>query len=296
MAIELAKKFNGEVVSSDSMQIYREMDIGTAKPTKEEMCDIPHHMINIANIDTPFSVSDYCEIANPVIKDISNRKKLPILAGGTGLYVDSLINNIDFTKSNNDMTVREKYTNFLNENGPVELHNLLKELDSVAADNIHHNNSKRVIRALEHIEVTGGLFSDYKVGAASKKSPYKSLMFFINVDRELLYERINKRVDIMIENGLVDEAKNIYNKNYDRTLTAMCAIGYKELFDYFDGKCTLDEAVAIIKQNSRRYAKRQLTWFRRNKNLVLLDFNNDLLETAVKETEKWINTNFKEYF
>lgn len=272
------------------------MDIGTAKPTKEEMCDIPHHMIDIVDIDTPFNVSDYCEMASYVINDITNRKKLPILAGGTGLYIDSLINNIDFTKSSNDMSVREKYTEFLHENGAIELHNKLRELDPVAANSIHHNNSKRVIRALEHIEITGELFSEYKVNASSKKSPYNSLMFFINIDRELLYNRINKRVDIMIQDGLVDEAKNIYDKKYDRTLTAMCAIGYKELFDYFDGKCTLNEAVDNIKQNSRRYAKRQLTWFRRNKNLIMLDFGNDLFKNAKLETEKWLETNFKEYF
>lgn len=296
LSIELAKRFGGEVVSSDSMQIYRQIDIGTAKPTVDEMCGIPHHMIDIADIDTPFSVSDYCEMASAVIKGISARKKLPILAGGTGLYVDSLINNIDFTKSSNDYSVREKYTKILDEDGPVALHNILKKADPTAAANIHFNNSKRVIRALEHIEITGQLFSEYKIKASSKESPYESLMFFINIDREVLYQRINKRVDIMIKNGLIDEAKFIYDQNYDRTLTAMCAIGYKELFDYFDGKCSLDEAIDSIKQNSRRYAKRQLTWFRRNDKLIHLDFNDNILENAAIKTDNWLKTNFKEYF
>ena len=270
------------------MQIYKQMDIGTAKPSFEEMSGIVHHMIDVVDIDTPFSVSDYCESAGAIIKDILKQEKLPILAGGTGLYIDSLINNIDFSKSSNNTQVREKYTEFLNEKGAIELHNILKKLDPVAAESIHYNNSKRVIRALEHIELTGELFSDYKIKASSENSPYKSLMFFINMDREILYQRINKRVDIMIEHGLVDEAKNIYDKNYDRSLTAMCAIGYKELFDYFDGQCSLDEAIDNIKQNSRRYAKRQLTWFRRNKNLILLDFDDNLFEKASVETEKWL--------
>ncbi len=296
LAIELSKKFNGEVVSSDSMQIYKGMDIGTAKPTKEEMCCVPHHMIDVTEIDIPFSVSDYCTMAKNIINDIYARNKLPVLAGGTGLYVDSLINNIDFSESSVDLSAREKYAGILEKSGNLELHNILKRLDPKAAESIHYNNSKRVIRALEHIEITGELFSEYKERAASNKSPYNSLMFFIDMDREILYERINMRVDLMIEMGLLDEAKSIYDMGFDRTLTSMCAIGYKELFDFFDGICSLDEAIEAIKQNSRRYAKRQLTWFRRNQNLIHLKYDKNIIENAVKKTEEWLEINFKEYF
>ena len=272
------------------------MNIGTAKPTTEEMDNIPHHMIDIAEIDTPFSVSDYCMMAKDIIQSIHERNKLPVLAGGTGLYVDSLINNIDFSESSVNFSAREKYTKILEERGNRALHDILKRVDPKSAESIHYNNSKRVIRALEHIEITGELFSMYKEKAASYKSPYITLMFFIDVDREVLYERINRRVDLMIENGLVEEAKSIYDKGYDRKLTSMCAIGYKELFEFFDGNISLEEAIEAIKQNSRRYAKRQLTWFRRNQNLIHLKYDENMIDNVCKKTEEWLKINFKEYF
>lgn len=286
LAIAAAKHFGGEVISADSMQIYREMDIGTAKPTKEEMQSIPHHMIDVADITENYSVSDYCNGAHTAAAEIANRGNLPIIAGGTGLYIDSFINDLDFSKSTSNDEIRQSLLEYAEKNGSEALHNRLAVLDPVAAAATHHNNVKRVIRALEHIEITGEKFSEYKLRAAEKESRYQPVWLFIDVDRQLLYDRINRRVDIMMEKGLLEEAERIYNKNLPRTLTALGGIGYKELFDYFDGHCTLDDAIEAIKQNSRRYAKRQLTWFRRNTELNLIPFGDEMTETALKIIER----------
>lgn len=284
LAVELAKRFHGEVVSSDSMQIYKGMIIGTAKPTDEEKKGIVHHMLDVVDIERNFSVSDYCDMAHGIIKDIHSRGKLPVLAGGTGLYVDSLLNDIDFNSGETDRTVRQRLENM----DSSELYGILQTKDPEAAREIHMNNVKRVIRALEHIEITGEKFSDYKKRAASTPSRYNSLVLFIDWDRDELYRRINLRVDIMIKEGLLDEARKIYDAGYDRNLTSMCAIGYKELFEHFDGTITLDEAVESIKQNTRRYAKRQLTWFRRNKNMCVLSGGKDITKAATEAVGKWL--------
>lgn len=284
LAIELAKAFDGEVVSADSMQIYKGMDIGTAKPTKAEMQGILHHMIDVAEIETNYSVSDYCDAAHKIIKDIHSRNKLPVIAGGTGLYVDSLLNDIDFNISDSNPEIR----NSLSKLDGEELYRMLKDRDPEAAESIHKNNIKRVIRALEHIENTGEKFSEYKKRAADNESRYNPLVLFIDRDREELYNRINLRVDIMIKDGLLKEAEHIYNKGYDRSLTSMSAIGYKEIFDCFDGLCTLDEAVSAIKQNSRRYAKRQLTWFRRNETLHRIPASENMIAEAMQAVRCWM--------
>lgn len=288
LAVELAKRFDGEVVSADSMQIYKGMDVGTAKPTLDEMQGIPHHMLDIVEPDCNFSVSDYCYMAHDIINDIIKRGKMPILAGGTGLYIDSLLNDIDFNAGISDAGVRDRFAGL----EPHELYRMLQEQDSEAAESIHMNNVKRVIRALEHIAVTGEKFSDYKKRAASIDSRYNPLMLFINWDREELYKRINCRVDLMFEEGIEKEARELYNKRYDRNLTSMCAIGYKELFDYFDGLCSLEDAYKKIKQNSRRYAKRQLTWFRKNEQLHRLDAGDNLLNEAVKIVKIWVEERY----
>ena len=288
LSVELAKRFDGEIVSSDSMQIYKKMDIGTAKPTIEEMQGIPHHMMSVVDIDCNFSVSDYCHKAHHIIEDIHRRGKLPILVGGTGLYVDSLLNDIDFSKGCHSEDIREKYIKLLDDEGASALHNRLAILDIEAAESIHPNNTKRVIRALEHIDLTGEKFSVYKKAASSQESRYNSLVIFIDMDRQKLYERIDKRVDIMMEEGLFQESKEIYDFGYNRSLTAMCAIGYKELFDHFDGICGIDEAVENIKRNSRRYAKRQLTWFRRSENLHRISAEGDLVCQATEVIHEWL--------
>lgn len=288
LAVSLAETFDGEVVSADSMQIYKGMDIGTAKPAIEEMRGIKHHMLDIAEIDSSFNVSDYCEQAHKIIKAINDAGKLAFIAGGTGLYVDSLINDIDFMQGQCDDSVRIKLSEIADTQGSAVLHDMLCRLDPDAASQIHSNNTKRVIRALEHIEITGEKFSEYKKRAAERESRYNPLMLFIDHDRQVLYNRIDKRVDLMIENGLLDEARRIYDNNYNRELTAMCAIGYKELFEYFDGICDLQTAIDNIKQNSRHYAKRQLTWFRRNKNLYHIDGSNNPEHQAEEIIRKWL--------
>lgn len=287
LAIEISKKYNGEVVSADSMQIYKGMDIGTAKPDEAEKEGIPHHMLDIAEITDNFSVSDYCDIAHGIIKDIRERGKLPVICGGTGLYIDSLVSDLDFTESNNDEKIRKELTEYAEINGAESLHDMLKELDPASAESIHKNNVKRVIRAIEHIKLTGELFSEYKKTAAQRESRYNPLWFMIDMDRKLLYDRINKRVDIMKDNGLEAEAKNIFNMNLPDNLTSLCGIGYKELFEYFRGECTMEEAFKNIKQNSRRYAKRQLTWFRRNEKINLLKYGENMLFDAEKIIDEW---------
>lgn len=282
LAIEIAKKYDGEVVSADSMQIYRTMDIATAKPTENEMQGIKHHMIDVCDITDNFSVSDYCTAAHKIIEDIVQRGKTPILCGGTGLYIDSLVEDLDFSQSNENSSVREELLKRAREN-PHELYEELSEKDFEAANSIHENNVKRVVRALEHIYLTGEKFSEYKRKAAEKESRYNPLFLMIDWDRGVLYDRINRRVDIMVHDGLLEEARRIYDLKLPESLTSLSSIGYKELFDYFDGKCSLDDALALIKQSSRRYAKRQLTWFRRNKRIKYVRGIDD----AEKIIEEW---------
>ncbi len=263
LAIEIAKRFSGEVVSCDSMQIYRGMDIGTAKPTKEEMCGIPHHMIDIADPDVRYSVADFVRDARRCIDDCLSRGKTPVIAGGTGLYMDSVLMNIAFDEVVQDLDYRRELQGYADEFGAEALHQKLAESDPEAAEKIHPNNVRRVIRALEVCHTTGKTFT--RVNAESRREPvYDAKIFGIETDRQVLYDRIDRRVDLMLEQGLICEVRKFYDLGLDRDTTAMQAIGYKELYDFLDGNCTLDEAVEKIKMESRRYAKRQLTWFRRS--------------------------------
>ncbi len=263
LAIEIAKRISGEVVSCDSMQIYRGMDIGTAKPDAEEMCGIPHHMIDIVEPNQRYSVADFTRDARTCIDDILDRGKVPVIAGGTGLYMDSVLLNIAFDEVEQDMGYRAELQQFADRFGAEELHKKLLEKDPEAAERIHPNNIRRVIRALEVCHTTGKTFT--QVNAESRRELlYDSLVFGIDTDRQVLYDRIDRRVDIMLEKGLLDEVRELFKAGLGRETTAMQAIGYKELFDFIEGKCTYDEAVEKIKQESRRYAKRQITWLRRN--------------------------------
>ena len=273
LAIEIAKRFSGEVISCDSMQIYRGLNIGTAKPTADEMCGIPHHMIDIVNPEQRYSVADFVRDARTAVDDCLRRGKLPVIAGGTGLYMDSVLLNISFDEVVQDMDYRKKLQDYADKFGAEALHTRLREKDSEAADKIHPNNVRRVIRALEVCHTTGKTFT--QVNNESRREPlYNAKIFGIDTDREVLYNRIDRRVDIMLEDGLLDEVKRFYDAGLDRSTTAMQAIGYKEIYDFLDRKCSLEDAVEKIKMESRRYAKRQLTWFRRNEMIDWVKIDN----------------------
>ena len=271
LSIELAKKLNGEIVSTDSMQIYKYMDIGSAKITKEEMDGVKHHMIDIIEPDTPFSVAEYKNLASKCIEDIISRGKLPILVGGTGLYINALTCNMDFTEAESDVEYRKELEKLADKYGNEYIHKMLKDVDEKSYNDIHYNNRKRVIRALEVYKLTNKPFSSFNLGEELYNGPYDVKYFVLNMNREKLYDRINLRVDIMIENGLIDECINLKNIGYTSSMQSMQGIGYKEVFYYLENKISLDEAIELIKKGSRNYAKRQLTWFRRDPRAIFLD-------------------------
>ncbi len=265
--IEVAKRLNGEIISADSMQIYKYMDIGSAKPTKEEMQGIPHHMIDVIYPDEEFSVAVFKKMAGEIIDDIINRKHLPVIVGGTGLYINSLIYPYDFTDSPEDTEYRDELNELAKKEGKDYVHNLLKNIDPESHARIHPNNLRRVIRALEVYKNTGNTISEYQKKSKERDLEYNAVYIGLTMERSLLYERINHRVDRMLNEGLIDEVKKLREMGYTRGMVSMQGIGYKEIFDYLDNRCTMKETVDIIKQCSRRYAKRQLTWFRRDENI-----------------------------
>lgn len=274
LAIDLARELDGEIISCDSMQIYRGMDIGTAKPTNEEMATVPHHLVDIKNPDEEFSCADYAILAKEAIKDIVSRGKTPIFCGGTGLYLDSVIEIESFSSGVKDEEYRKELESYAREHGAEALHNMLREIDPESAEAIHMNNIKRVIRALEIYKCTGIKKSQWDKESKSDKSPYDATVIFLTCrDRELLYTRIEKRVDIMIGQGLLEEARRLYDSGYLREgLTASSAIGYKELIPYFKGEATLESCIERLKISTRQYAKRQLTWFtKKNYNVIYVD-------------------------
>ncbi len=282
LSIELAKRINGEIISSDSMQIYKDMNIGTAKVTKEEMEAIKHYLIDFVYPNQRYTVSDFKKDATEAIKEILKKGKVPIIVGGTGLYVNSLIYGIEYQ----DMQFDEKYRNKLmeiaeTEEGLKSLWKQAEEIDPEAMKKISKNDKKRIIRVLEIYKATGKTKTEQEILSRKKEIEYDFKVFGISMDREKLYERINKRVDIMINQGLEDEVRILLEK-YSEFPTAMQGLGYKEVVEYFKGFLTREEMIDKIKQESRRYAKRQLTWFRRNKEIIWLD--------ASKEMEKNINT------
>ena len=267
LSVELAKKANGEIISADSVQIYKKLDIGSAKPTKEEMSNIPHHMIDILEPTENFSVADYVERAKSVIADVSSRGKLPIIVGGTGLYISSLVDNVMFSEAETDFALRDELNKKAEEMGAEKFHALLAEVDPVSAENIHPNNVKRVVRALEIYYSTGKTMTEHNAVSKLVPSPYDAKMYALTSDREVIYERIDKRVDIMVNDGLLEEVDGLLKDGVTKDMQSMQAIGYKEIVSYFEGKLTKEEAIDAVKQNSRRYAKRQLTWFNRMKNI-----------------------------
>lgn len=266
LSIEIAKHFSGQVVSADSMQIYEKMNIATAKPTAHEMEGVPHHLIGFQPIDKKFSVADYVKSAKECINKIYMDGDIPVIVGGTGLYVDSLLQNIKFTEEEENTEIRKELTEMFDEKGAEFMLNMLAEIDPETAEKLHLKDKSRIIRALEVYKLTGKTMTEQKALSKAEPSPYKPLYIGINYrDRNILYDRINRRVDIMVENGLLEEAKDFYNIDSDKT--ACQAIGYKELTPYFNGEKALDECLESLKTETRHYAKRQLTWFRKNENV-----------------------------
>jgi len=276
LSIQLAKRFNGEIISGDSMQIYRGMDIGTAKIKEHEMDGVPHHLIDIRNPDETFSVKEFQELVRNKIKEIAKNNHLPIIVGGTGLYIQSVLYDYQFSDVSENKELRERLFRKAEEEGREALYSELQSIDPKSAQNIHPNNVRRVVRALEIFYTTGKTMSEY-VDNQNEELLYDVALVGLTMDRELLYKRINKRVDLMLEEGLIEETKRLYEKGL-RNDQSVQAIGYKELFEYFEGRLTLEMAIDLIKKNSRHYAKRQLTWFRNKMNVQwfdMTDFSNE---------------------
>lgn len=275
LSIELAKRINGEVVSADSMQIYKDMDIGSAKVTKEEMQGIKHYLVDCVSPDERYSVANYKLDAKKAIEEILKKGKTPIVVGGTGLYIDALIYEIEYQDVKINESYRKELESIKQNQGLEVLYERAIKIDPEAMKKISPNDSKRIMRVLEIYEATGKNKTEQEAESRLKEIPYNYKVFAITMDREKLYERINKRVDIMIENGLIEEVKELLKK-YKEFPTAMQALGYKEVKEYLDGKLTKQEMIDKIKQESRRYAKRQLTWFRKNKQTIWIDGLNDM--------------------
>jgi len=293
-AIALAEILNGEVLSADSMQIYKYMDIGTAKPTVEEMKGIPHHMIDIVEPDEEYSVAQFQQLARKVIQEIFERGKIPIVAGGTGLYVNSLIYPMDFTEAGEDMNFRKKMNALALEKGNEYLYRKLREIDEKTATRLHPNDIRRIIRALEIYHLTGKPMSYYRQDLEKTDKPYNTIMIGLTMERSGLYDRINRRVDIMIERGLVKEVEGLLKRGYSKDLTSMQGLGYKEIIAYLEGKRTLLESKEILKRNTRRFAKRQYTWFKRIENVYWVDRGIfDTVEEMANHLVKYIESQTK---
>ncbi len=274
-SIELAKRISGEVISADSMQVYRHMDIGTAKVTPEEMQGVPHYLIDELEPDEEYNVMIFQQKAKVYIEEICGRGKIPILVGGTGFYINALLYDNDFTETENDTTFREECYTLAREKGPEALYEKLKQTDPEYAAEIHANNVKRVTRALEYHYLTGKKLSAHNAAQKRKESPYNAAVFLLTMERERLYRRIEERVDSMLSQGLAEEVRGLLERGYHPELVSMQGIGYKELVPYCKGECTLEEAVVQLKTNTRRFAKRQLTWFRRQIDGLWLDMDRE---------------------
>lgn len=294
LSIALAKEIGGEIISADSMQVYRYMDIGSAKIKPEEMDGVPHYLIDCLNPEEEFNIYRFQQMAKEAISTIYEHHHIPILVGGTGFYIQSILYDIHFSEEENDI-VRQKYEELYRQKGSQYLHQKLAEIDPVSAEVIHPNNSKRVIRALEFYELNHYPISVHNEEERKKESPYQFCYFVLNDNRELLYERIERRVDKMIQDGLLNEVTRLKSMGYDRSMVSMQGLGYKEILAYLDGEISLEEAVYLIKRDTRHFAKRQLTWFRRERDVIWLEkpqfsYDNGRLLNEIKKdcTEKGI--------
>ena len=292
LSIALAKALDTGVISADSMQVYKHMDIGSAKITPEEMQGVPHALIDVYEPDEPFHVVQFQHDAKAAMEQLWDKGKLPLIVGGTGFYIQALLYDVDFSEEDADLKLRQKYAQLAQSEGAEALHAQLAQVDPQAAGQIHANNIKRVIRALEFYEKTGTPISAHNAAERAKQSPYGFAYFVLTDRREHLYERIDARVDAMMEQGLLDEVKKLRDMGYTRELVSMQGLGYKELLAYLDGECSLDEAVYMIKRDTRHFAKRQLTWFRRERDVIWVDkpaFDYDedkILSYMLQEIEK----------
>lgn len=272
LSVKLAKALQGEIISADSIQVYKYMDIGSAKVTKEEMEGVKHYLIDELMPDEEFNIFYFKEKAKEYVNEIYKNNHIPIVAGGTGFYIQSLLYDIEFKNEESDDQIRNELYQLYEKQGATYIHNMLKKIDPESAAAIHENNVKRVIRAIEYYRLNGEKISTHNEREKQKNSPYNFKYYCLNMDRKLLYERINKRVDIMVKNGLVEEVKSLLNMGYSKNLVSMQGIGYKEIVLYLEGNITLEEAVEMIKQETRRFAKRQLTWFRREKEVTFINY------------------------
>ena len=292
LSIKLAKEINGEIISADSIQVYKYMDIGSAKVTREEMDGVKHYLIDVLEPTDEFNIYVFKKMAMEAMDEIYSKGKIPIIAGGTGFYIQSLLYDIEFKEEEGDKLYRKMLEERAIKEGNAVIHNMLRAVDPKSADDIHENNLKRVIRALEYYHETGQRISEHNEEQRQKESPYNFRYYVLNMDRDKLYDRINLRVDIMLDNGLTDEVKRLKDMGYGQELVSMQGIGYKEIRDYIDGKCSYEEAVDTLKKNTRHFAKRQITWFKREKEVIWLnheDFGcnkNSILEFILEDLHK----------
>jgi len=287
LSIRLARLVGGEIISADSMQVYKGMDIGSAKIRKEEMQEIPHYLIDVLEPSDEFHVVRFTEMVKEAMERIYANGHIPILTGGTGFYIQAVLYDIDFTENGEDTSYRESLEVLAKEKGAVVLHEMLKEVDPVSAEQIHANNVKRVIRALEYFKETGEAISAHNEREREKESAYNSAYFVLNAPRPLLYERIDRRVDQMMNDGLVEEVMKLKEKGYHREMVSMQGLGYKEILSYLEGEISLEEAVYILKRDTRHFAKRQITWFKREKDVIWVekdqfDYNDDRILEYMK--------------
>lgn len=287
-AINLAKSLDAEIISADSMQIYKYMDIGTAKPDMDERCGIRHHLMDFILPDKTYSVADFCEDAAKALEDISSRGKFPLIVGGTGLYIDSLLDGVKFSESVTDENLRKELEEIAVTKGNEFLHSILSEIDPESAEKIHFNNVKRVIRAIEIFKTTGLTKTEQDRNSLKNESPYDCVKICLVRDRDILYQRIDKRVDIMLERGLLKEVGELVS-NYNLSSSAVQAIGYKEVISHLKGDISYDEMTELIKRESRRYAKRQLTWFAKSRNCYMLNIDNMDADDSMKACLDIIN-------
>lgn len=295
-SIGLAKALNGEIISADSMQVYKYMDIGSAKIRPEEMQGIKHYLVDELMPDEEFHVVRFQQMAKQAMEEIYAKGKIPIVVGGTGFYIQALLYDIDFTENEEDTAYRSELEQIASEKGAEYLHEMLRNVDAKSAESIHANNVKRVIRALEFYKLTGQKISEHNEKERAKDSPYDFCYFVLNDDRKLLYDRIDRRIDIMLEEGLLEEVISLKNKGYTRDMVSMQGLGYKEILDYLNGEYSLEEAIYILKRDTRHFAKRQLTWFRRERDVIWIDktkYDHDedrILEVMLSYVKERINT------